>query len=168
VRTRLPSSGDQLARAERLGDVVVAAQLQAEDAVDLVVARGEEDDRGPVAVGAQPADDLGALESGQRDVEDAGHRAQPAGGRQPGRAVMLHVYAETVPGQVEPDQVGDRPLVLDHQDEAFPGGVAHRSIMPGPGRGRCSGNVRAGGRRRGCWPPATAGLGKRSPSPMPE
>ena len=85
---------------------------------------------------------------GRRDVEDAGHRAQPAGGGQPGRAVALQVYAEAVPGQVEPDQVGDGRLVLHHEDEpALPGGVdGHRPMMPDPGptarRRRCSSSVR--------------------------
>jgi hypothetical protein len=34
---------------------------------------------------------------------------------------MLHVYAEAVAGQVEPDQVGDGPLVLDHEHEPLCG-----------------------------------------------
>ena len=76
--------GHDLARAERLGDVVVAAQLQAEHPVDLVVAGGAEQDRHPVALGAQRAAHLGAVHPGQPDVEDQGDRAA-AGGRPPGR-----------------------------------------------------------------------------------
>ncbi|GIE88770.1 hypothetical protein Are01nite_52500 [Actinoplanes regularis] len=30
---------------------------------------------------------------------------------------MLDLHTETLPAQVEPDQIGDRPLVLDDQDE---------------------------------------------------
>ena len=37
--------GDELARRERLGDVVVGAELEPEHAVDLVVAGGQHDDR---------------------------------------------------------------------------------------------------------------------------
>src|SRR2546425_816163 len=36
---------DQLAHRKRLAQVVVGAELEAEDAVELFVARGEEDDR---------------------------------------------------------------------------------------------------------------------------
>src|SRR5664279_1909319 len=36
---------DELARRERLGDVVVGAELEADDAIDLVAARGEKEDR---------------------------------------------------------------------------------------------------------------------------
>ena len=46
-------AGDQLARAERLGQVVVGAQLQADDAVELLGARGQHQDRqGAQRVGA--------------------------------------------------------------------------------------------------------------------
>ena len=36
---------DELPRGKRLGDVVVRAQLEAEDAIDLLTPRGEQDDR---------------------------------------------------------------------------------------------------------------------------
>ena len=59
----------ELARGERLGDVVVGAELEAEDAVDLVAARGQHDD-GDVGGGAQ----VRAMSSpdlpGKHDVED--------------------------------------------------------------------------------------------------
>ena len=40
-----PDPGDELARAERLGQVVVGAELEAEQLVQLVVAGGEHDHR---------------------------------------------------------------------------------------------------------------------------
>ena len=40
-----PDAGDQLARAERLHDVVVGPELEAGHPVGLVPARGEHDDR---------------------------------------------------------------------------------------------------------------------------
>ena len=66
--------GHELAGAERLGDVVVGSQLEAEHAVDLVVASGAEEDRRPVAVGPQPAADLDPVQAGQPDVEHHGDR----------------------------------------------------------------------------------------------
>ena len=59
----------ELARGEGLGDVVVGAELEAEDAVDLVAARGEHDDRdvrGGAQVLAMSSPDL----PGQHHVED--------------------------------------------------------------------------------------------------
>ena len=60
----------QLAQAERLGQVVVGAELQADDLVDLVVARGEQEDRRLGAVGAQAAQHLEAVDARQADIED--------------------------------------------------------------------------------------------------
>ena len=40
-----PDPRDELGRRERLGEVVVGAELEAEHAVDLAVARGQEDHR---------------------------------------------------------------------------------------------------------------------------
>ena len=59
----------QLAQAERLGQVVVRAELEADDLVDLVVAGGQDEDRRLRAGGAQPAQDLEAVDAGQPDVE---------------------------------------------------------------------------------------------------
>src|SRR5919197_1588578 len=60
-----PDAGDQLARAEWLGDVVVGSQLQPDHLVDLVAAGGQDDDgQGRVAL-LQLAADLEAARAGQ-------------------------------------------------------------------------------------------------------
>src|SRR6266545_2936100 len=131
--------GDQLARAERLGHVVVGAELQAEDPVDLVVAGGEEQYRCPIAGLAQPPADLGAVHAGQRDVQDAGDRAHLPGRGQTRGTVMLDVHPETLAGQVHPDQVGDGSLVLDDEHQTLAGRlVSHLPIMPAAGHRRVS------------------------------
>ena len=87
--------GQQLREAQRLGDVVVGAQLQAADLVGLGAAGRDHEDRHPAEL-ADPLDDLPAVEPGQRDVEDdevgmlvvepaqgvvAGRARRPAGSR---------------------------------------------------------------------------------------
>ena len=62
-------AADELARRERLGHVVVGAELEAQDAVDLVAARRQHDDR-DAGVRAQVAGDVEAGLAGQHDVED--------------------------------------------------------------------------------------------------
>jgi hypothetical protein len=106
---------DQLARRERLGDVVVGAELEADDAVDLVAARGQEDDR-HLARLANPLEDLEAARIGQADVEDDQRRGRLAdplqrflAGRAPGRL-------EAVGAQRVLQRVGDAGLVLDDED----------------------------------------------------
>ena len=60
----------QLAQAERLGQVVVGAELEADDLVDLVVAGGQDEDRHLGAGRPQAAQDLEAVHPGQAHVED--------------------------------------------------------------------------------------------------
>ena len=59
----------QLAQPERLGQVVVGAELEADDLVDLVVARRQDEDRHLGAGRAEAAEDLEAVHAGQADVE---------------------------------------------------------------------------------------------------
>ncbi len=61
--------GDDLARREWLGDVVIGAEFEAEDAVHLVVPGREEED-GDVAGGSQLPADVQARDARQTDVED--------------------------------------------------------------------------------------------------
>ena len=58
----------ELADRERLRDVVVRAELQPEDLVELVVARRQHDDRDG-ALGPQPPAHLEPVDAGQHDVE---------------------------------------------------------------------------------------------------
>ena len=58
-------TGKQLARAERLGDVVVGSDLESEHHVDLVVLRAEDDHRHPVPGAADLAADVESGEIGE-------------------------------------------------------------------------------------------------------
>ncbi len=80
----------QLARVERLGQVIVSAHLEAEDAVDVLAARGEHDDR-RLRFRAHLAAQAEAVLAGQHHVEHQeihpvvghglGHLAAVGGGR---------------------------------------------------------------------------------------
>ena len=69
-----PDPGRELAQAERLGDVVVGAELQADDLVELGVLGGQHDDR-HARFGADDAADLDARQLGQHQVEQDEVRA---------------------------------------------------------------------------------------------
>ena len=111
---RLDAS-DELGGGERLGEVVVAAELEAEHAVDLAVARGEEDHRDLRGL-AQPTAHLQPVDVGQTDVEhdEAGPvRADRLEARFAGRRLEHPV---PVAGEVEVDEIGDVGLVVDDDD----------------------------------------------------
>ena len=156
--------GDQLAWAERLGQVVVGAQLQAEDAVDLVVAGGQEDDRCPIAVVAEPAADLEAVQAGQADVEHASDRAQPAGRGETGDAVGLGMHAEVVPREIHPYEIGDRSFVLHDEHETLARAFGHPLMMADRGHEPVIGDVRIVYGSLVCARCATAGLDQNAPA----
>ena len=66
-------AGDELVGREGLDDVVVGADLEPDDAIDLVVAGGQEQ-HGDVRALPEPTADLEAVEVGQADVEHGEHR----------------------------------------------------------------------------------------------
>jgi hypothetical protein len=130
--------GDQLGQGERLGQVVVGAQLQTGHPVGEVAGGGQHQDAGQRAAGDQPAADLVAVYAGQLPVEQQhvvvvdGEALQAARGR----VQLGHRAARTVDllgarplrmpvGRVEPDElerlphvpsgVGHTLLVLQHQ-----------------------------------------------------
>ena len=64
-----PHPGDQLARIERLAEIVVGADLKADDAVDVLFQRGQENDGHVRALGAQIPAHIEPRAVGQHDVE---------------------------------------------------------------------------------------------------
>jgi hypothetical protein len=61
--------GDELAGVERLGQVIVGADLQADDLVDVLVSRGQHQDR-DVGRLADAAADLDPVDVREHQVED--------------------------------------------------------------------------------------------------
>ena len=71
VTQRHADAGQQFGSAKRLGDVVVRAQIQAQDLVHLVALGGQHDDRdiGGRGRALQAAADLHAVDAGQHNVQ---------------------------------------------------------------------------------------------------
>ena len=105
---------DELARVERLRQVVVGADLEPDDLVHVFVARGEHQDRDVRAL-AHALADLDPVEIREHQVEDDQVRTLA---RERVESLLARPNrADAVAGvlQVERDERGDRGLVLDHQ-----------------------------------------------------
>ena len=102
-------------RVERLRDVVVGAELEPDDRIDVVASRGEHD-HGRLAAPADLAADLEPITLGQHQVED--HQVWIVARIQRERllAITRRDDAEPLLLEVEPQQVDDVPLVVDDQD----------------------------------------------------
>ena len=105
---------EQLADRERLGDVVVGADLEPDDLVDLGVLGGQQDDRHRAA-GADVATDVEAAAAGHHDVEDQ-------------QVVPGLVVAELLVGVLTVDRERDvEALLLERVADR----VAHRGLVVG-------------------------------------
>jgi hypothetical protein len=110
-----PDAGQQLGEAERLGDVVVGAGVQAHDRVHLVGARGQDEDRHGVPLGAQPPGHLQAVHAGQPEVEHTQIDAALDAGIQRGGAVLAYLNLVPLPAQGAGQGFRDGRVVLGEQ-----------------------------------------------------
>ena len=112
-----PDPGRQLAQAERLRHVVVGAELEADDLVELRVLGREHDDRHARLGADDPADlDAGQLRQHQVEEDEVGlvgpearQRLAPVGRRDDPEAVRLERVDE---------RLAERRLVVDDEDRA--------------------------------------------------
>ena len=109
------NAGDELARAERLGHVVVRAELQPEERVELGVPRGQDDDRRR-AGGADRPDHLQPLDLGEAEVEDDEVGLSSPDGLQRRRAVAGRQDREAGVLEVVARQLDDLGFVIDDED----------------------------------------------------
>ncbi len=127
-----PHPRRELAGAERLGDVVVGAELQPPHEILLGVPGGQHDDR-HVGLGAQPPAHVLAGHAGKAEVEDDEIRPAARGGGERLFAARRPVHRVALSLEVALHDFGDAGLVFDDEDA---GGSGHESIIPavpGPG-----------------------------------
>ena len=108
--------GDDLARRERLGDVVVGAQLEAEHAVDLGAARGEHDHGHVDAAAAELPADVPAAHPGHHDVEQHEVGCVAQGEREGVLAVRGRDGLIALEAQIVLEAAYDLRLVVRDQD----------------------------------------------------
>jgi len=119
----------ELADREGLGDVVVGAELEPEDLVELLAASSEHDDR-DVALRAYALADLEAVESREHDVEHDEVERVPA--ELPKRFLAVTRLNDAVPVALEGvrEQRLNRLLVVDEENC---GRRRHRAVTPASG-----------------------------------
>ena len=109
---------EQLARRERLGDVVVGAAFEARDLVALFGARRQHDDRqlARLAIALERARELEAARVGQHpvDQQQVGKLVGDLGA--PATGIRGFADFETGAAQSERDHLANRPLILDDQN----------------------------------------------------
>ncbi|AGS33896.1 prephenate dehydrogenase [Corynebacterium maris DSM 45190] len=108
-------AGDELAGGVRLGDVVVGAEFQADDLVDLRVTGGDHDHRHVRGL-AQLLAHVGAGHAGQHQIQQHDVDLVAVEFLQRGRPVAGEEHLEPLLTQEERQRIGQRFLVLNDQD----------------------------------------------------
>ncbi|BDZ59407.1 hypothetical protein GCM10025872_30640 [Barrientosiimonas endolithica] len=122
-------AGDDLLEAERLRDVVVAADRQPLDLVVDRVARGEEDDGHVVAVAAQPPGHGEAVHVGEHHVHDREVEGVLLGEAERLLPVGRRVHLEPGELQARGQQLADVGLVLDDEQASLGTGGGHGTTV---------------------------------------
>ena len=108
----------QLGHLERLGDVVVGAELEADHLVDHLAARRQHDHRRLDAALAQLAADVEAAHARQHQVEEQQIEGVARRALEPALAVRRAVDAVALAGQPIGQRQDDAGFVLDQQDSS--------------------------------------------------
>jgi hypothetical protein len=130
VGQRLPApeeradAGLQLAEAERLGEVVVGAELEADHAVELGRLGGEHEHEELGPAHAHPPADLEPVHAGQHEVEDDQRDLGIERGLEAVGAVAGHDHVVPHVAERASDERGDVAVVLDDQYEGAVHGVS--------------------------------------------
>ncbi len=108
----------ELAGGEGLREVVVGAEFEPQDAVDLAVAGGREQHGHRIAPRPQLPHDLDPVDAGKPDVDDGrdGGEASDVGEARVTVGADVHGVARL--HQVEAGHIGDRTLVLDDDHQS--------------------------------------------------
>ncbi len=105
----------QFARVERLAEVVVGAELQADDAIDVIAARGEHEDRGVVR-GAELAQHVEAADARQHHIQDQDLEIVRFEFRERIAAVVHALDLEVFGVQIFGEHLAQFAIVVDEQN----------------------------------------------------
>jgi len=111
-------AGGEFAGIEGFGEVIIGADFEADDAVDVITVSGEHDDRDGGG-GADLAEDLEAAHAGEHDVENdegvgAGESAAKADA-----AVVDGFGAKALGDEVFGNEFAELDIVIDDQNAGF-------------------------------------------------
>lgn len=137
------NAGEELAAAEGFDDIVVGADFEEEDFVDLVADGGEDEDGGADVGAAELFADFGTGHAGEAEVDDEEVGLQGEGLVVAGPAVGGDDDAVTFLFEHDRDGVGEALVVVDYENGLHPIVRLYYGRSGGPGR------KRGGGRRVG-------------------
>jgi hypothetical protein len=116
--------GHHLSRRERLRDVVVRPDLEADDPIRLLALRREHDHR-RVRAFPDPGEDFGSVQPRQHEVEEDQVRRLCFEGLEGSLPVLRRVHGEAVSCQVAAEHLAHDGLVVHDQDASAHGPIVN-------------------------------------------
>ena len=116
------NAGDQFARIEGFGQIIIGAHFQTNDAVDFVALGGEHDDRNGVFGGAQAAADGKTIFAGQHQIQHHEVEMFAVQGAIHHRAIRYGAHRKPLLAQIARKQVAQAGIVIDEQNFIARGG----------------------------------------------
>jgi hypothetical protein len=124
----------ELSQAERLGDVILGAELEPHHLVHLGATGAEHDDRHGGLLGAQVPHHLETVHPGQHHVQNHEVYAASGGALQPLVAVDRHLHLVAFGFEIHTQTEGNALIVLDDQDPLFAACLGHEPFLAPTGR----------------------------------
>ncbi len=133
-------AGEQFGELVRLDQIIIAAGLEALDAIIDLAERGEDEHRRAVALLPQSLDDRQSVLSGHHAIDDEHVEAGVAGHFQALFAVMGDIGSMARLAQALGHEAGDVDVVLDDQyaHDALPAAPAPYRLSPASSVSNCS------------------------------
>ena len=129
------NSGHQLARIERLGQVVVSADLQAEDAIDRFASRGKQAGPGRTDCWRSAFNNSNPVPPGKHHIEDDQLMLAGQGGAQAGSVIVGRIHAKAFAFEEAFQQIDQGVVVID--DEQAIHGWLFCLFLPGAAVKNC-------------------------------
>ena len=113
---------NKFAWVERLGQVIIRAELEAEDLINIFVAGGEHQNGGGILRSAQSAADFKTIQFREHEVQHNERRMFTRNRVERGFSIAHGLNAKTFAFEVQARQLDDGWFVIDEKDEVFHGG----------------------------------------------
>jgi hypothetical protein len=113
------NAGCEFSRIERFAEIVVGPDLKADDAVDVLLQRGEQNDRNMGVLGPHVPADIQARSVRQHDVEHDQFDVVRLQGSHKRALVGSQRHSKALLGQIAAKQLSNLEVIIDNQDVRF-------------------------------------------------
>ena len=110
-------TGHKLPRIKGLGQVVIRAQFQTEDLIDIFIASCKHQNGNPILQSSQATTDFKAIQFWEHDIQDYQGRLEPFHFFQGDFAVIRRLGVKSLSFEIHPRKLDDGRLIIYEEDQ---------------------------------------------------